>query len=279
MSEGLLTGLGVALLLAGTGLAVWGLSGRSRLAGAARWCVGSGGYVLLLALVARGLAVRGLPLSSAYEASLLTAALTALAYPLVVPGDLSWQPAQVSGSPRRPAALGTVCSGTITLAILALGALVFPAGARAAQPPPAALAGVWFPLHVSAAAAGYGGLLLAGTAGLLRLLRKHHAEPVLDALISRGLAWGYPLLTLGMTLGAVWGWITWGRYWSWSAKEILTLTTWGLFTLALHTRRLRGWDGWVHAAVLTAGLVVVLVTLFGAEALVRWLGPAVQYVF
>jgi len=238
---------------------------RVNASGVARWCIGSGGYLLLLALVARGLTVRGLPLSSAYEVSLLTAAATALVYAL--------------GTPRRPAALGGVCAGSTALAVLVLAAGTFPAGARVAQPPPTMLMGIWFPLHVIVSAAGYGGLLLAGSAGLLRLLRGKRAKSKLDTLIAWGLAWGYPLLTLGMTLGAVWGWTTWGRYWGWSVKEVLSLITWGLFTLALHTRRLQGWKGWVHSAVLTAGLAAVLVTLLGAEALARGLGVGMEYVF
>lgn len=265
MSEGLLLGLGAVLLLGGTGLAAWAVRGRRGPAGAARWCIGSGGYVVLLALVARGLAVGGLPLSSAYEATLLTAAAVAVGYAL--------------GMPRRPAALGALCAGVAALALLALAALVFPAGARAAQPPPAALIAVWFPLHVGVTTLGYGGLLLAGSAGLLRLLVRDGGSAGLDALIARGLSWGYPLLTLGMTLGAIWGWTSWGRYWSWSVKEILTLITWGLFTLALHTRRLPGWSGRAHSAVLCAGLVAVLITLLGAEAVVRWLGLEMAYVF
>lgn len=264
MSEGLLLGLGTVLLLAGAALAAWGLFGRSGPAGAARGLIGSGGYILLLALLARGLSARGLPLSSAYEASLLTAACVALAYALA--------------APRRPAALGSACAAGTALTVLALAALVFPVGTRAPQPPPATLIGVWFPLHVSVATAGYGGLLLAGSAGLLRLLRLG-SEADVDALAARGLAWGYPLLTLGMTLGAVWGWTTWGRYWSWSAKEVLTLIAWGLFTLALHTRRLSGWKGWPHSAVLAAGLAAVLAALLGAEALARWMGVGMAYVF
>lgn len=276
MSEGLLTGLGVAGLVAGTGLAGWGLLGRKALATTARWCIGSGGYLLLLVLVARGLQVRGWPLSSAYEAALLVAAAAALLYAFAVPRWLT--------------APGGVCAGAGALLVFLLATLLFPAGARVAHPPPAALAGVWFPLHAGTTALGYGGLILAGSAGLLLLLRGGGtgtassrpallAPAELGALARRGLAWGYPLLTLGMTFGAIWGWTTWGRYWTWSVKEVLTLLAWGLFTAALHARRLSGWRGRPHAALLAAGLAAVLAALFAAQALVRWLGPAVQYVF
>lgn len=259
LGEGTLLPLAGAALLAGTGLALFG---GARRAGAARWAVGSGGYLLLLALLARGLQSRAWPLGSAYEAALLAAAAAALA---------------VGIAPRRAASRGAGCAGGGALLLLGLALLTTPVEARAALAPPAALAGVWFPLHVAATALGYGGLALAGTAGLLGLLRGRDAAG--EALIRQGLAWGYPLLTLGMALGALWGWQTWGRYWNWSTKEMLTLLTWGLFTLALHTRRLKGWSGRAHAAVLVLGFAAMLVTLLGAAALARWAGFGAPYVF
>ncbi len=259
LHEGTLLPLAAAALLAGTGLALFG---GERTAGAARWAVGSGGYLLLLALLARGLQAHAWPLGSAYEAALLAAAATALA---------------VGIAPRHAAARGAGCAGGGALLLLGLALLLTPPAARAAQAPPGALAGVLFPLHVVVTALGYGGLVPAGAAGLVRLLRgKDEAG---EALIQRGLAWGYPLLTLGMALGALWSWQTWGRCWNWGVKEALTLVTWGLFTLALHTRRLKGWSGRVHAAVLVLGLAAVLVTLLGATALARWAGMGEMYVF
>lgn len=259
LGEGALLTLAAAALCVGTGLALFG---GARRAGAARWAVGSGGYLLLLALLARGLQARAWPLSTAYEAALLAAAATALTVGLV---------------PPHAAGRGAGCAGGGALLLLGLALLTTPAGARAALAPPAALAGAWFPLHVAVTALGYGGLTLAGAAGLLGLARGQDAAGA--ALIRRGLAWGYPLLTLGMSLGALWGWQTWGRCWGWSMKEALTLITWGLFTLALHTRRLKGWSGRAHAAVLALGLAALLVTLLGAAALARRAGLGDMYVF
>ncbi len=37
---------------------------------------------------------------------------------------------------------------------------------------------------------------------------------------------GFPLLGLGVALGAYWGNIAWGRYWGWDPKETTALVTW-----------------------------------------------------
>ncbi len=273
LSEPLLTGLALALL-AGCGLSgLWTCA-----AGRARWlprvCAGCAGYLLVVALAVRGVRSGGWPFGSAHEAVLLTAAAAALLY--------------VLGVPRRLSSAGGACVGFGAVLLVGLSLLLVPAGARSPQPASAMFASALYPLHVVTAALGYGGLLLAGTAGLGRLLagggrglppERGWIGEDLEALAWRGLAWGYPCLTLGMVVGAAWSWLTWGWYWSWGTKEVLTLLTWGLFTMALHTRRLAGWRGRPHAAVLATGLLALLVTLLAAGALARALRPAVQYIF
>lgn len=270
--------LAAAMLLlsacAGLGLAAGQSSNGQHLAGVARWCAGSGGYLLLLVLAVRGLQIQAWPLASTYEAILLSAAAAALFCALGANG-------QASSS-------GAFLAGLGTTVMVAVALLSIPAGARVPQAAPALLQGVWFPLHVIATALGYGGLFVAGLTGLGRLLSRPGAGkgrgPVgqanqLEHLAWRGLAWGYPWLTAGMLFGAVWGWQTWGLYWSWSVKEVLTLLAWGFFTLALHVRRLKGWRGRPYAAVLLAGLAALLLTLAGAGWIARQMGTSVKYLF
>ncbi len=264
--EDILAILALLFLFGGSGLSLAGLK-KPDLGHWARWCAGAGGYLLLLVLLARGLQVQGWPLTDLYEVLLLTAAATALFYAL--------------GAPRRQEALAGACAGTAIGLIVALALLFLPPGVRLPHPPTAALGSLWFPLHVLTTALGYGGLVLAGSAGLLRFLggRLPISPDGVEEVAERGLAWGYPWLTLGMVLGMVWGWWAWGRPWSWSPKEVLTLLTWGLFTLAFHTRRLKGWRGWKHALILVAGLAALLSTLLLAESLARQVVPVVEYVF
>ena len=70
----------------------------------------------------------------------------------------------------------------------------------------------------------------------------------------------YPFMTFGMLSGALWAEEAWGRYWSWDAKEVWSLITWGLYTLYFHYRR-SGWKKWQDIPHLLAFLAL-LTTFF-----------------
>ncbi len=82
----------------------------------------------------------------------------------------------------------------------------------------------------------------------------------------RMLLLGFPLLTLGLVLGAVWGKLAWDDYWNWDPKELWSLASWLVFLAALH---LRGMVGRRHpkavAALVVAGAVCILLTLLWAN--------------
>ncbi|MGH7443205.1 MAG: cytochrome c biogenesis protein CcsA, partial [bacterium] len=65
------------------------------------------------------------------------------------------------------------------------------------------------------------GMMLAFALGFLpaRLMDSIPPAEVLDELNYRSVAIGFPLLTLGIILGAIWGHLAWGRYWGWDPKE------------------------------------------------------------
>jgi ABC-type transport system involved in cytochrome c biogenesis permease subunit len=84
----------------------------------------------------------------------------------------------------------------------------------------------------------------------------------LDQATYRLVCLGFPLLTLGLILGAVWGKMIWTDYWHWDPKENLSLVTWLVFLAYVHWRyshaqRLPR----VNAALAVVGLVAVVVTL------------------
>jgi len=73
---------------------------------------------------------------------------------------------------------------------------------------------------------------------------------------------GFPLLTLGLVLGAVWGKLAWGDYWNWDPKELWSLVSWLVFVGYFHFRYQYGKRyPRVNASLVTAGLVAILVTL------------------
>ncbi len=73
---------------------------------------------------------------------------------------------------------------------------------------------------------------------------------------------GFPLMTLGLILGAVWADKGWGRYWGWDPKELWSLVTWLVYLGYLHFRYLKGAKHpIVNSALALAGAVCVVLTL------------------
>src|SRR6185436_1727267 len=76
---------------------------------------------------------------------------------------------------------------------------------------------------------------------------------------------GFPLLTLGIALGAYWANSAWGRYWGWDPKETAALLTWFVYAGYLHARVLRGWEGNRSAWLLVGAFGAVLFTYFAVN--------------
>jgi cytochrome c-type biogenesis protein CcsB len=89
----------------------------------------------------------------------------------------------------------------------------------------------------------------------------------LDSLSYRILAFGFPLLTLGILSGAVWANEAWGSYWSWDPKETWAFITWLVFAFYLHTRLQYGWEGQKSATVATFGFFIVWICYLGVNLL------------
>jgi ABC-type transport system involved in cytochrome c biogenesis permease subunit len=51
---------------------------------------------------------------------------------------------------------------------------------------------------------------------------------------------GFPLLTLGLLLGSVWGQRAWGDYWGWDPKELWSLASWLVYIGYFHFRYMYG---------------------------------------
>jgi len=76
---------------------------------------------------------------------------------------------------------------------------------------------------------------------------------------------GFPILTLGIALGAYWANSAWGRYWGWDPKETSALLTWFVYAGYLHARGLRGWEGKRAAWVLIGAFGAVMFTYFAVN--------------
>jgi ABC-type transport system involved in cytochrome c biogenesis permease subunit len=220
------------------------------------WFGAAGVAILAGVLAARGLRAGHWPLTSEYEFILAFALSTALAAILL--------------SARKSAHSALVQAAAMLLAagMVAYASLVMPDSRRLLQSLPPALRSGWLPLHVGMAALAYGALAVAGTAGLVWLLREAD-RPRLERLLDQAVAAGYPLLTLALFLGMIWAQVAWGRYWSWDLKEVWTLVIWLVYTLYWHLRRRRHWPGRRIAWLALIGLGLVLFALLSTGWLAR----------
>lgn len=138
---------------------------------------------------------------------------------------------------------------------------------------PMAFRGLWFTLHVLLAFIGYAGLAIAFAAGLLYLLQFRELKgkrlgrvfrffpslPALDTLGRRGLAVGFPALSLALLLG--WAWtVRFHRTFAVSDPQVIWgVLTWIVFAAVFGLRIARGSDMQRRAAAASViGFVVVV---------------------
>ncbi|MDB5084430.1 MAG: ccsB [Bacilli bacterium] len=91
----------------------------------------------------------------------------------------------------------------------------------------------------------------------------------LDELSYRAIAIGYPIFALGaLVFAMIWAQEAWGSYWSWDPKETWALITFLYYTLYLHLRLSRGWEGPKSAWLAVIGFVVILFLLVGVNLVI-----------
>ena len=88
---------------------------------------------------------------------------------------------------------------------------------------------------------------------------------VLDEVTYKAVVAGFPILGLGIALGAYWGNIAWGRYWGWDPKETTALVTWLVFAGYLHARSLAQWRGKRAAWLVLLGFAVIIFNIFAVN--------------
>jgi len=124
-------------------------------------------------------------------------------------------------------------------------------------------------IHVACMVISYGALTIAFAATALYLLQSDANRfprlprgRLLETLSYRAVLVGFPILGLGIALGAYWGNIAWGRYWGWDPKETTALVTWLIFAGYLHARSLAGWRGKRAALIVAAGWLMISFNIF-----------------
>ncbi|MCB4757486.1 MAG: c-type cytochrome biogenesis protein CcsB [Elusimicrobia bacterium] len=89
----------------------------------------------------------------------------------------------------------------------------------------------------------------------------------LDNLIYKIIWLAFPLLTLGILLGAAWAHLVWGRYWGWDPKETWSLITWVVYLIYLFLRLVLGWRGRKTTYFSLVGFGVIIFTYVGVNHL------------
>nr|YP_010760299.1 cytochrome c heme attachment protein [Cuscuta pacifica]WEY30297.1 cytochrome c heme attachment protein [Cuscuta pacifica] len=140
----------------------------------------------------------------------------------------------------------------------------------------------WLIMHVSMMIMGYAGLLcgsLLSIAFLIIIFRKNpkffslnnyykiQFSQELDFWSYRIISLGFIFLTIGLVSGAVWANETWGSYWSWDPKETWSFITWLVFTIYLHIRRNKDFEGTKSASVASTGFFIIWICYFGVNLL------------
>ncbi len=255
-----------------------------RLGALATWTAAA---FLAVSLLARWRAVGHAPWSNMWEFTVAFAGSMMLFYIAFERwygrGERARPPARPSGRSAMPTGgqartLGALVQ-PVVLALLAVSAAFFPS--RIEPLVPALQNQDLLAVHVAMMILAYGALSVSFAAAAMYLLQAC-PEPgrrgggknrfsrlpkarLLDEIAYRSVMVGFPLLALGIALGAYWGNSAWGRYWGWDPKETSALATWLIYGIYLHMRGLRGWAGTRSALVLVVGFVAVLFTYFAVN--------------
>ncbi len=134
---------------------------------------------------------------------------------------------------------------------------------------------VW--VHVTLSILGTIGFAIAFVAGLMYLMQEwllkskqfnvlnFKLPPLdfLDMLNQRSILFGFPLLTLGILMGAVSAQLTIGSYLSWNSEQVWALITWVFYFVVLMGRVTVGWRAKRAAYLTIVGFAGVILTFIG----------------
>lgn len=152
-----------------------------------------------------------------------------------------------------------------TIGDMALGLIVlFPAGfvfSDQRQFLPPALQSPLFAPHVAVYMLSYALMAKAAIQAAMGWMQPSQSQRR-EAFAYKLICLGFPLLTLGLLLGSVWGKFAWGDWWGWDPKELWSLACWLVYAFYLH------WRKWfrrqlisVNFAVVMMGFVFIIITL------------------
>lgn len=182
----------------------------------------------------------------------------------------------------------------IVVFLMMMGVSLMPLHETRLHPLRAVLNSYWLNIHVTAMLVSYGAFMVSTfyaisyliKAGLMKKFGRetflNGSEPMMNMEITEQFMYrliqiGWPILTVGICLGAVWADTAWGRYWGWDPKETWALITWMIYTIYLHSRMVMSWKGVGSAIFAVLGFVMVMITWLGVSYLPWFAGGLHTY--
>lgn len=184
-----------------------------------------------LGLIFRTIALDHAPFSNLFEFSMAFGFAIALVYVLFE----RYYRTRLLGAFVMPVAFG-----------LYVSALVFPSEGQETLVP-ALQNPTLLTIHVSLMILAYAVLAVSFGGAVMHIVQGNDRQRVswlptprrAEELTYRAVLVGFPLLGVGIALGALWANDAWGRYWGWDPKETAALVTWLIFAVYLHARGLQ----------------------------------------
>ncbi|MEE2901625.1 MAG: cytochrome c biogenesis protein CcsA [Myxococcota bacterium] len=160
---------------------------------------------------------------------------------------------------------------------------------------PESLKSIWLSAHIGMALLGDSAFVVAGITASVYLLQERRIRkrkrkkskgkpgtrrtgdgwgsntgmtqlPALEAL-DRVNVWlfkfGFPLMTLGIISGMVYGKVTSGDLWSWDTRNVVSAAVWVTYAAMLYARLIIGWRGRKAAWLTICCVIAILMTFIG----------------
>jgi len=138
-----------------------------------------------------------------------------------------------------------------------------------------ALSGAWLWVHIGLALIGIAAFVLNFAGAVMYLLQEgalkakrpgtfYYRLPsleTLDRLTYRTLALGFPFLTTGLLLGALWARRVWGSVFTFDPLALFSLVAWVIYAATLAGRAAAGWHGRRAAYFAIIGFAALVLTL------------------
>jgi cytochrome c-type biogenesis protein CcsB len=232
------------------------LSSRARTAaGIASTTTWLGGFLLVLSVALRGVAVHRWPLGNMFEFAVMGSMFTVLAYSIwSTRRDLRW--------------LGLFITGPVLL-VLGMAVAVWYTEASELMP---SLRSYWLVIHVTVATLATAVFTIGAALTVVYLLKdafersgrssvldRFPETPAIERTAYSLHIVAFPLWTFTLIAGAIWARQAWASYWNWDPKEVWTFVIWVVYAAYLHSRATSGISRQTASYIALAGYACIIV--------------------